>query len=79
VLHSIAPNERMGRAIGIMAGTGNFIAAFSATIMGALIGAGGSGPRSPSSWASSLSVPSPGSCCTGPGTDPAAKPAESVR
>jgi MFS family permease len=43
VLHSIAPNERMGRAIGIMAGTGNFIAAFSATIMGALIGAGGFG------------------------------------
>ncbi|HSZ43332.1 MAG TPA: MFS transporter [Trebonia sp.] len=43
VLHSIAPNERMGRAIGIMTGTANFIAAFSATIMGALIGAGGFG------------------------------------
>ncbi|MGH3171381.1 MAG: hypothetical protein ACRDN0_36665, partial [Trebonia sp.] len=34
VLHSIAPNERMGRAIGIMTGTANFIAAFGATIMG---------------------------------------------
>jgi predicted MFS family arabinose efflux permease len=43
VLHSIAPNERMGRAIGIMSGTGNFIAAFGATIMGALSGAGGFG------------------------------------
>lgn len=41
VLHSIAPNERIGRAVGIMSGTGNFIAAFSATIMGALIGFGG--------------------------------------
>jgi MFS family permease len=41
VLHSIAPTEHMGRAIGIMSGTGNFIAAFGATIMGALIGAGG--------------------------------------
>lgn len=41
VLHSIAPNERMGRAIGIMSGTGNVIAAFSATIMGALIAVGG--------------------------------------
>jgi MFS family permease len=41
VLHSIAPTERMGRAIGVMSGTGNFIAAFSATIMGALIGFGG--------------------------------------
>jgi MFS family permease len=43
VLHSIAPTERMGRAIGVMVGTGNFIAAFSATIMGALIGVGGFG------------------------------------
>jgi MFS family permease len=43
ILHSIAPTERMGRAIGIMSGTGNFIAAFSATIMGALIGVGGFG------------------------------------
>jgi len=43
VLHSIAPNEHMGRAMGIMSGTGNFIAAFGATIMGALIGAGGFG------------------------------------
>jgi sugar phosphate permease len=43
VLHSIAPNERIGRAIGVMVGTGNFIAAFGATIMGALIGAGGFG------------------------------------
>lgn len=41
VLHSIAPSKRMGRAVGIMSGTANFIAAFSATIMGALIGAGG--------------------------------------
>lgn len=41
VLHSIAPNERIGRAIGVMSGTGNVIAAFSATIMGALIGFGG--------------------------------------
>jgi MFS family permease len=43
ILHSLAPNERMGRAIGIMAGTGNFVGAFSATIMGALIGVGGFG------------------------------------
>jgi MFS family permease len=43
VLHSMAPNERIGRAMGIMSGTGNFIAAFSATIMGALIGVGGFG------------------------------------
>jgi hypothetical protein len=43
VLHSIAPTERMGRAIGVMVGTGNFIAAFSATIMGVLIGVGGFG------------------------------------
>jgi MFS family permease len=41
VLHSIAPNERIGRAVGVMSGTGNFIAAFGATIMGALIGLGG--------------------------------------
>jgi MFS family permease len=43
VLHSIAPTEHMGRAIGVMVGTGNFIAAFSATIMGVLISAGGFG------------------------------------
>jgi sugar phosphate permease len=41
VLHSLTPNERIGRAVGIMSGTSNFIAAFSATIMGALIGVGG--------------------------------------
>jgi MFS family permease len=41
VMHSIAPNERMGRAMGVMTGTANFVAAFGATIMGALIGAGG--------------------------------------
>jgi MFS family permease len=41
VLHSMAPAERMGRANGLMSGVGNFIGAFGATIMGALIGAGG--------------------------------------
>jgi MFS family permease len=41
VLHSMAPTERMGRANGLMSGVGNFIGAFGATIMGALIGAGG--------------------------------------
>lgn len=43
VLHSMAPTERMGRANGLMSGTGNFIGAFGSTIMGALIGAGGFG------------------------------------
>jgi MFS family permease len=41
VLHSIAPTQRMGRANGVMSGAGNFIGAFGATIMGALIGVGG--------------------------------------
>jgi MFS family permease len=41
VLHSMAPAHRMGRANGVMSGTGNFVGAFGSTIMGALIGAGG--------------------------------------
>lgn len=41
VLHRMAPTERMGRANGLMSGTANFIGAFGATIMGALIGGGG--------------------------------------
>lgn len=41
VLHSMVPARRMGRASGVMTGTGNFVGAFGSTIMGALIGAGG--------------------------------------
>ncbi|UIJ59195.1 MFS transporter [Amycolatopsis acidiphila] len=41
VLHSMAPERRMGRAAGVMIGVGNFVGAFGATVMGAFIHAGG--------------------------------------
>lgn len=41
VLHSMAPERRMGRAAGVMSGVGNFIGAFGATVMGVFISAGG--------------------------------------
>jgi MFS family permease len=41
VLHSMAPERRMGRAAGVMIGIGNFVGAFGATVMGLFIDAGG--------------------------------------
>jgi MFS family permease len=41
VLHMMAPERRMGRAAGIMSGGANFIGAWGATVIGALIDAGG--------------------------------------
>lgn len=41
VLHNMAPERRMGRAAGVMSGGANFLGAWGATVIGALIDAGG--------------------------------------